>query len=102
MSAGAMQGQVVISEVDAFGYHQDRLGRGEDWIELHNAGTSAVYLGGLFLSDDPDEWINLIQEFPNSAAPFQRWIPSSYATEVSTKGAYTFDPETYTWKPKQR
>lgn len=56
MSAGAMQGQVVISEVDAFGHHQDQLGRGEDWIELHNAGPSAVYLGGLFLSDDPDEW----------------------------------------------
>ena len=33
---------------------EDAEGRTPDWIELHNAGTSAVNLSGLFLTDDPD------------------------------------------------
>jgi len=52
------------------------------------------------LSEDPDEWRNLIQDSPDSASPFRRWLPASYAKEVPTKGAYIFDSETYTWKAK--
>ena len=60
-------------------YDEDRAGE-----ELYN------------LSEDPNEWRNLIQESPDSASPFRRWLPSSYAKEVPTKGAYIFDLETYT------
>lgn len=37
----------------------DEAGEHEDWVELHNAGTGAVDLGGMFLTDDfnnPDKW----------------------------------------------
>lgn len=53
---GAVAAQVYISEVDAFGTVEDDLGRGEDWIELVNAGEDSVDLGALRLSDDPDDW----------------------------------------------
>ncbi|MEO0468070.1 MAG: CotH kinase family protein [Bacteroidota bacterium] len=33
----------------------DDFGQKDDWIELYNGGTTAVQLGGLFLSDDPDD-----------------------------------------------
>jgi hypothetical protein len=33
----------------------DEPGEYPDWIELYNAGTSAVSLDGLYLSDDPDK-----------------------------------------------
>ena len=48
--------QVRINEVDPFGTLEDELGRGEDWIELHNEGEDPAFLGGLWLSDDPDDW----------------------------------------------
>ena len=49
-------GQVLINEVDVFGTLEDELGRGEDWVELVNAGDETVSLGGMRLSDDPDDW----------------------------------------------
>lgn len=39
------------------------FGETGDWIEIHNGGTSAVDMGGMFLTDDiatPDKW-----EFPS-------------------------------------
>lgn len=37
----------------------DEAGQHEDWVELFNAGTTAVDLGGMFLTDDlgqPNKW----------------------------------------------
>ena len=47
-------GQVVISEFmadNATGYQDEDKDR-SDWIEVFNAGSSAVNLGGWFLTDD--------------------------------------------------
>lgn len=44
----------------------DQAGAFEDWIELYNAGTETIDLGGMFLSDDltdPTQW-----EFPAGVA----------------------------------
>ena len=54
-------GQLVISEACSKNLDliQDPFGDTPDWIELHNQGTEAVELTGLFLSDDrfhPDRW----------------------------------------------
>ncbi|MEL7531662.1 MAG: lamin tail domain-containing protein, partial [Bacteroidota bacterium] len=37
----------------------DEFGQDEDWVELHNAGSSPVNIGGLYLTDNfsnPDKW----------------------------------------------
>ena len=52
----ALQGQVLIGEVDAFGTLTDALGEEEDWIEVWNAGNQPASLEGLFLSDDGSDW----------------------------------------------
>jgi hypothetical protein len=39
---------------------QDNFGDYDDWIEIYNAGPNAVDLGGMYLTDDPDdptEWM---------------------------------------------
>src|SRR6056300_1088317 len=53
---GSVFGQILINEVDAYGTLEDALGRGEDWVELVNAGEEPVSLNGLWLSDDPEDW----------------------------------------------
>ncbi|MGE5294389.1 MAG: lamin tail domain-containing protein, partial [Solirubrobacterales bacterium] len=52
---------VVINEVQASndGTIRDPQGQYEDWIELYNAGQSAVDVGGCYLTDDlarPTKW----------------------------------------------
>jgi len=49
--------QLVISEFLASNNStlRDQDGRYSDWIEIHNAGTNAVNLGGWFLTDDDDD-----------------------------------------------
>ncbi len=48
---------VQITEVCLRGetLYRDADGDASDWIELYNAGTEGVSLGGWYLSDDPDE-----------------------------------------------
>ncbi len=60
-ATGAMSGQVVINEISTSNSTQvaDNFGDYEDWIELYNAGPTAVNLGGYFLSDEaanPTQW----------------------------------------------
>ncbi len=44
---------LVINEIAARGtIYADEAGQCDDWIELYNAGTTAVNIGGLFLTDD--------------------------------------------------
>lgn len=54
--SGQVTSQIQIAEIDAFGELEDGLGRGEDWIELVNVGETAASLGGLYLSDDAQNW----------------------------------------------
>ncbi len=54
---GAEPYQVVISELVAANYSTLLNGAGQlcDWVELYNAGSSAVVLDGCYLSDDPQD-----------------------------------------------
>ena len=57
-SAVAQQGnQVYLNEFLASNgaVLADAQGQYDDWIELYNAGPSAVDIGGMFLTDDIDE-----------------------------------------------
>jgi len=51
---------------------------------------------------DPNEWTNLAEKPAYAAVKkdMARWLPKSDAPGVPTKGAYSFDPETYTWTAK--
>ncbi|HNS19673.1 MAG TPA: lamin tail domain-containing protein [Sedimentisphaerales bacterium] len=48
---------LLINEVMASnsGTAKDPQGQYDDWVELYNAGTSAVDAGGLYLTDNPDD-----------------------------------------------
>lgn len=53
-SASPSANQVFINELMAsnVSYEKDEFGQYEDWIELYNAGTLSIDLGGCFLSDE--------------------------------------------------
>jgi hypothetical protein len=46
---------LFINEIQAINDHtiKDANGDSSDWIELYNAGTTAIDLGGMYLTDDP-------------------------------------------------
>jgi hypothetical protein len=50
-------GAVVINEMMASNSRTkaDPQGQFDDWIEIHNAGDTLVNVGGMYLTDDPDE-----------------------------------------------
>ncbi|MBN2132757.1 MAG: lamin tail domain-containing protein, partial [Sedimentisphaerales bacterium] len=57
-SLGQIAGQnLVINEFMAANNTsiQDSLGDYDDWIEIYNAGETAVDLAGYYLTDDPSE-----------------------------------------------
>ncbi len=56
VDASAPTGQVVLTEFCASNLNglKDEDGDAEDWIELHNAGATAVNLAGWSLTDDAD------------------------------------------------
>ena len=49
--------QIVLNEVHPHGELVDLTGGESDWIELRNTGSDVQSLSGLYLSDDPDEWM---------------------------------------------
>ena len=53
-SVSPSSNQVFINELMAsnVSYEKDEFGQYEDWIELYNAGTNRIDLGGCFLSDE--------------------------------------------------
>jgi hypothetical protein len=72
---GAM---LVINEVMASNTVtvRDPQGEYEDWIELHNMGDTPVDLGGMYLTDDPNEptkW-----QFPTGQAGLTTIAPGGY------------------------
>lgn len=54
---GPSHAQVVINEAMASnaGFLADPQGQFDDWIELYNAGDASVALGGMYLTDDPED-----------------------------------------------
>jgi len=56
LSSSFLSAQVIINEFSASNYTGvlDNFGETEDWVELYNAGSSAVDLEGYFLSDNID------------------------------------------------
>ncbi|MCU0346331.1 MAG: lamin tail domain-containing protein [Saprospiraceae bacterium] len=80
------QSGVVINEIMASNqaYITDENGEYEDWIELYNNSSSAVNLGGWFLTDNPDnldKW-----EFPtNTSIPAMGYL-IIWADEDSSQG----------------
>jgi hypothetical protein len=68
-SSMLLHGQVMINEVSSnnFSSYPDNEGDYDDWIELYNAGASAVNLNGYRLTDEaavPTKWT-----FPNISIP---------------------------------
>lgn len=53
-AAPAPMPRLLINEIvaDNLASHTDTAGRAADWIEVYNAGTNTVDIGGLYLSDD--------------------------------------------------
>ncbi|QDT12876.1 lamin tail domain-containing protein [Planctomycetes bacterium K23_9] len=58
-----LAGDLFINEImadnDAIIEDPDEAGAFEDWVEIYNAGTAAVDLGGMYLTDDvdaPTQW----------------------------------------------
>ena len=54
---GAAPTPLVINEVMAANstFAKDLSGEFDDWIEIHNAGRTAIDLGGMYLTDDPTQ-----------------------------------------------
>ncbi|HRI58722.1 MAG TPA: CotH kinase family protein [Saprospiraceae bacterium] len=55
--AGSLAAQVRINEYSAANWQQftDNYGKTEDWVELFNAGATAVNIGGWGLTDDDEK-----------------------------------------------
>lgn len=53
---GSLPAQIVINEYSCSNFESfpDNYQAYEDWIELYNAGSTSVNLGGYYLSDKPD------------------------------------------------
>ncbi|MBK7703148.1 MAG: lamin tail domain-containing protein [bacterium] len=60
-TVGYVPPRLVVNEIVASNLAGpvDEMGEHEDWIEIHNPGTAAIDLGGMYLTDDfgnPDKW----------------------------------------------
>ncbi|MCU0347223.1 MAG: CotH kinase family protein [Saprospiraceae bacterium] len=56
LTAATLPAQVVLNEYSAANLTTttDNYGKHEDWLELHNTGTTAVNISGWHLTDNPD------------------------------------------------
>ncbi|MHC4170436.1 MAG: choline-sulfatase, partial [Planctomycetota bacterium] len=73
--------------------------RAQRWRYIrYRDGTEELY----DCENDPNEWTNLAEKPAYAAVKkdMARWLPNSDAPGVPTKGAYSFDPKTYTWTKK--
>lgn len=82
------QAQVMINEYSCSNVNtiQDNDGDYEDWVELYNAGSSSVNLGGYFLSDDPNnitKW-----EFPILSIAPQSYLLVYCSNKDIVSGSY--------------
>ncbi len=81
-----------------FGNHAVRSQRWR-YIRYHD-GTEELYDH----ENDPREWTNLADDakYADVKATLARWLPSEDAPAALPKGAYNFDPKTYTWTRKKK
>lgn len=56
------------------------------------------------IAADPNEWTNLAGNpaYDQARRRLARWLPKTDAPEALTKGAYNFDPETYSWQRRTK
>ena len=78
---------VFINELMASNHaaHADEAGDYEDWIELYNAGSEPVDLGGMYLSDSLDAarpW-----EFPADRPDATTILPDSFVLVIADKNS---------------
>lgn len=75
--------------------------RTERWRYIrYNDGTEELY----DRDNDPHEWTNLAQnpEFRPIKQELVKWLPRSDAPPAPSKNAYNFDPDSYSWKRKEK
>jgi arylsulfatase A-like enzyme len=75
--------------------------RSERWRYIrYNDGTEELY----DCKNDTHEWTNLAAEshFDSIKRDLARWLPKNDAPLAPSKGAYHFDPDTYSWSRKEK
>lgn len=70
--------QIVINEIMASNEatYPDSQGHYDDWVELYNAGTTSIDVGGMYLTDDlsePTKW-----QVPTNLTPVTTMSPGGY------------------------
>ncbi len=52
------------------------------------------------ITEDPHEWTNLAgnADYDEARSRLAEWLPKKDAPNAPSKGAFRFDPETYTWQ----
>jgi len=81
---------VWVNELQASNLNgpRDAAGERDPWVELYNSGTSAVSLGGLYLSDDPTVLTKWAFPVTASIAPGQRmlvWLDGQAAQSTAAE-----------------
>jgi hypothetical protein len=69
---------LVINELMAAngGFNRDAQGESGDWVEIYNAGSQAIDMGGMYLTDDlavPKKW-----KVPTNAAQLTKVVAKGY------------------------
>ena len=75
--------------------------RSERWRYIrYNDGTEELY----DCDNDPHEWTNLAGDprFDSIKRKLAKWLPKNDAPYAPSKSAYRFDPESYTWRRKEK
>jgi len=75
--------------------------RSERWRYIrYNDSAEELY----DCDNDPHEWTNLAEdpEFSSIKQKLVKWLPKNDAPPAPSKSAYHFDPDSYTWKPKEK
>ncbi|MBN2354593.1 sulfatase [candidate division KSB1 bacterium] len=85
--------------ITSHGY-QNFAVRSEQWRYIrYKDGSEELYDH----QNDPNEWNNLasLPEYDTVKKEMAEWIPEKVAPEAPRKGAYKFDPRSYTWQRKR-
>jgi arylsulfatase A-like enzyme len=66
----------------------------------YNDGAEELY----DLDSDPHEWTNLAEDsqFDRIKRELAKWLPKSDAVPALPKSAYNFDPDSYSWRRKEK
>lgn len=75
--------------------------RSERWRYIrYNDGTEELY----DCVNDSNEWTNLADDskYDSIKRQLAQWLPKSDAPSAPSKGAYHFDPNTYSWRRKEK